>query len=162
MSTTPLSLSSFALRPTLPAGQIPTAVAVADFNGDGKLDWAVSNGGDNSIWIYIGKGDGTSNLPTIIPLTGQAPVWLTAADLRGNGITDLVVAEADSGTVGVLLGNGNGTFQTEVEYSVPAPPLFVLGGDFTGDGNLDIAVGMAGSAATGPVAVLPGDGQGHL
>jgi hypothetical protein len=158
----PSSFSSFALRPTLPAGAIPTAVAMGDFNGDGHLDWAVSNGGDSSIWIYLGKGDGTSNLPTIISLTGLAPLWLTAVELRGNGMLDLVVAEADSGTVGVLLGNGDGTFQTEVEYSVPAPPLFVLAGDFNGDGKLDIAVGMAGSTTTGPVAVLPGDGLGHL
>jgi hypothetical protein len=160
--TPPTSFSSFALRPTLPAGAIPTAVAIGDFNGDGHLDWAVSNGGDSSIWIYLGKGDGTANLPTIIPLTGLGPVWLTAVDLRGNGMLDLVVAEADSGTVGVLLGNGDGTFQTEVEYTVPNPPLFVLGGDFNVDGKLDIAVGMIGSTATGPVAVLPGDGQGHL
>jgi hypothetical protein len=158
----PVSLSSFALRPTLPAGTIPTAVAMGDFNGDGHLDWAVSNGADNSVWIYIGKGDGTSNMPTIIPLTGSAPTWLTAVSLRGNGTLDLVVSEADSGTLGVLLGNGDGTFQPEVEYPVPAPPLFVLAGDFNGDGKLDIAAGMIGSTATGPIAVLLGDGQGHL
>ena len=40
--------------------------------------------------------------------------------------------------------------------------LIVLAGDFNGDGKLDIAVGMFGSVQTGPVAVLPGDGQGHL
>jgi hypothetical protein len=68
----PPALSSFALRPTLPAGAIPTGIAMGDFNGDGHLDWAVSNGSDNSIWIYLGTGNGASNMPTIIPLTGVA------------------------------------------------------------------------------------------
>jgi hypothetical protein len=110
------ALSGFALRSTLPAGAIPTAVVAGDFNGDGHLDWAISNGADNSIWLYLGRGDGTSNLPTIVSLTGIAPTWLTAVSLRGNGILDLVVAEADSSTIGVLLGNGDGTFQPESDY----------------------------------------------
>jgi len=126
------------------------------------LDWVISNGLDNTFWLYLGRGDGTANLPTIIPLKGLAPLWVTAVDLRGNGTLDLVVAEADSGTIGVLLGNGDGTFQAEVEYQLPVSPLFVLGGDFNSDGKLDIAVGLFGTAATGPIAVLPGDGQGHL
>jgi FG-GAP-like repeat/Abnormal spindle-like microcephaly-assoc'd, ASPM-SPD-2-Hydin len=159
--TTP-PFNGFGFRPDLPAGRIPTAVAAADFNGDGKLDWAVSNGEDNTIWIYLGNGDGTSALPTILPVTGVSPTWLVQADLNGDGKPDLIVAEADSSTVGVFLGNGDGTFKAEVQYSVPAPPLYLVAGDFTGDGKVDIAVGMIGSTATGSVAVLPGDGKGHL
>jgi hypothetical protein len=154
--------NGFAFRLSLLAGQIPTSVATGDFNGDGKLDWAISNGEDNSIWLYFGNGDGTAGLPTILPTAGIGPAWMIATDLNGDGKLDLVVAEVDSLTIGVFLGNGDGTFQTEARYAVPAPPLFVLAGDFTGDGKLDIAVGMAGTTTTGPVAVLPGDGAGHL
>jgi hypothetical protein len=111
--------NGFDFRPSLLAGQIPTAVATGDFNGDGKLDWAISNGRDNSIWLYFGKGDGTASLPTILPTAGIGPSWLTATDLNGDGKLDLVVAEADSSTIGVFLGNGDGTFQTEVRYPVP-------------------------------------------
>jgi hypothetical protein len=157
-----LTSNGFAFRPNLLAGQIPTAVATGDFNGDGKLDWAVSNGQDNSIWLYFGNGGGTAGLPTILPTAGIGPAWMIATDLNGDGKLDLVLAEVDSLTIGVFLGNGDGTFQAEARYAVPAPPLFVLAGDFTGDGKLDIAVGMAGTTATGPVAVLPGDGAGHL
>ncbi len=60
------------------------AVVTGDFNRDGNKDFIVANGGTNDLWIYFGKGDGTFNLPRIIPLTkGVTPVYLTTADLRG-------------------------------------------------------------------------------
>jgi len=40
-------------------GAQPRAVAIADFNGDGQLDFAVANSGDNSIPHFFGNGDGT-------------------------------------------------------------------------------------------------------
>ena len=36
----------------------PTAVATGDFNGDGKVDLAITNNGDNSVSILPGNGDG--------------------------------------------------------------------------------------------------------
>jgi hypothetical protein len=107
------------LRDSLPAGFIPTAVAAGDFNGDGKMDFAVANGGDNNLWLYFGKGDGTFSLPIILPVTlGQSPVWVATADLRGIGRTDLVVAEADSNSIGVFLGKGGGAFGPDLRRTV--------------------------------------------
>ncbi|MGB9069908.1 MAG: FG-GAP-like repeat-containing protein [Candidatus Acidiferrales bacterium] len=157
----PQSIPGFALHPHLPAGYLPTSVTTGDFNRDGKMDWVISDGGGNDLWVYFGKGDGTSQLPTVIPLSGAAPLQVVAADLRGIGILDLVVAEADSQTVGVLLGNGDGTFQPEVEYYVPAPPLSVVVADFNKDGHLDIVAGTApDDPSLGPVVTLLGDGTG--
>jgi hypothetical protein len=56
----PATLSSFALRPTIPAGIIPTSVATGDFNGDGHIDWVIPDGAYNNIWLYLGQGNGTS------------------------------------------------------------------------------------------------------
>ena len=90
-----------------------------DFNGDGKMDWAVANGGSSNIWIYLGKGDGTAQLPIVVPLKGTSPVALAAADMNHDGKLDLIVAEADSSSVGILLGNGDGTFAPEREFFSP-------------------------------------------
>jgi len=94
-------------RASLPAGALPTGIVTGDFNGDGKLDWVVANGGDNTLYVYLGNGDGTSRPPAIIALAGQSPVGIAAGDLNGDGKLDLAVVEADSNTVGVLFGNGD-------------------------------------------------------
>src|SRR5207249_6811825 len=43
----------------LAVGNNPRSVIVADFSGDGFLDMAVANQGDNSISLFRGNGDGT-------------------------------------------------------------------------------------------------------
>lgn len=146
-SVTPAALPGIMLRASLPAGALPSGVATGDFNGDGKLDWVVSNSGDNSLDLYLGKGDGTAQLPVIIQLLGQTPVAVAAADINGDAKLDLVVAESDSGTIGVLLGNGDGTFQTETEISLPVPPLAVAIADLNGDHHPDLLVGIAATDA---------------
>ncbi len=136
-----------------------------DFNGDGKVDWVVANAGDNTLDIYLGKGDGTSQLPVIIPLLGQSPVGIAAGDLNGDGKLDLAVAEADSDTVGILFGNGDGPFQPEIELQIPnAQPLGIAIADVNGDGHPDLIVAILG---TGPAtnldfAIMLGDGTGHF
>jgi hypothetical protein len=155
------------LRDALPAGFIPTGITTGDFDGDGKMDWVVSNGGEDSLWYYHGRGDGTADLPVIIPLShGTTPLGVKAADLRGIGVLDLVVPEIDNQSVGVLLGNGDGTFAPEKTYLLPTAPTFVTTADINHDGNLDVIVGLdysnGGNSLISQFVVLPGDGKGNL
>ena len=50
---------TFQAHADYPTGQAPTSVAIGDFNGDGKLDLAITNQDDNTVGILLGNGDGT-------------------------------------------------------------------------------------------------------
>jgi subtilisin family serine protease len=158
----PGALPGLALNDAVLTGFLPTGAAVGDFNHDGHLDYVISNGGSNDLWIYFGNGDGTFKLPQIISLKGLSPVQVITADLRGIGTLDLIVAEPDSVSVGVLLGNGDGTFGPETLYFSPGPVFSVAVGNFRGTGHLDIVAGIIGDNLLGPVAFFPGDGTGRF
>lgn len=156
--------AGFAFLPGLPTGYIPTAVATGDFNGDGHMDVAVSNGGDDSVYVMLGNGDGTFQVPEILYTQGQSPTWIAAVDLRNNGHLDLAVTDGDSRSFEIFLGNGDGTFQSGVQIALPQIPTFVLAGDFNNDGKQDLAIGLT----IDPGVIEPqfliyiGDGTGNF
>jgi hypothetical protein len=154
--------AGFLEREPLPTGYIPTAIVEGDFNEDGHMDVAISNGGDNTVYVLLGKGDGTFQLPEILYTQGQAPTWITAVSLRNNGHLDLAVTDGDSNSVEVFLGKGDGTFQPGVQVVLPQTPTFVLAGDFNKDGKPDLAIGLTiDQALVQPqFEILLGDGAG--
>jgi hypothetical protein len=97
---------------SLVTGANPMSVTVTDFNGDGKLDLAVTDSVDNAVSVFLGNGDGSFAQALNLP-TGAGPIFVTAADFNGDGIPDLVTANNDGpvftgnndGTVSVLLGH---------------------------------------------------------
>jgi hypothetical protein len=145
------------------------APAIGDFNGDGRLDYAVpTNAGP--IIILLGKGDGTfTNGTTVNSQTGFEPTSVVVGDFNGDGKQDLAVLSASgggtsgtAGSVDIFLGNGNGTFQTYKNYPV-APSASNSGtrilatGDFNRDGYQDL---VATNSALNNVAVILGNGDG--
>jgi uncharacterized repeat protein (TIGR01451 family) len=118
-----------------------SALAVGDFNGDGKLDLAVLNTTSADVVILWGNGDGTFTVGPTLPV-GGAPVAIAAADFSGDGRSDLAIANDNGKALDILLSGGNGTFAT-TSYSTGANyPLALAVGDFNGDGCPDVAVGL--------------------
>ena len=77
-------------------------MAVADLNGDGKLDLALGDSG-LVVSVLLGKGDGTF-LGASSFAAGSNPVSLAVADINGDRQPDVAVANYNAdGTVSVLL-----------------------------------------------------------
>ncbi len=55
---------TFRTGQTIPVGTSPFAIALADLDGDGKLDIVATSLQDNSVTLLLGNGDGTF-LPAI-------------------------------------------------------------------------------------------------
>ncbi len=154
----------------------PRFVAVADVNGDGKLDLVVANRCiDNGclveavVAVLLGNGDGTFQAAVTYNSGGLFTVSVAVADVNGDGKPDLVVGNdcADpscDGSVGVLLGNGDGTFQPAVTYptgGVSASAVAVA--DVNGDGKPDVLVAtndLKKYTWGGAIGVLLGNGDG--
>lgn len=73
----------------VPTATIPTAIAAADFNRDGKQDLAVAQA--TSVVIVLGNGDRTFGARTDHE-TGDVPVALAGSDTNGDDQLDLVTA----------------------------------------------------------------------
>jgi uncharacterized protein (TIGR03437 family) len=125
------------------AGSDPTSIALGDFNGDGKLDLAASNGDSNSVTVLLGNGSGGFSASPGSPFTvGSLPYSLAVGDFNGDGRLDIAVADATSNNIAVLFGNGSGGFSPAPgsPFVSGAEPYAVAAGDFNGDGKLDLAV----------------------
>lgn len=157
LSTSALgSLTPSFPRTDFPVGHSPSAVAVGDFNGDGKLDMAVADEGDNTVSILLGNGDGTFQSQSTFP-AGAAPGAIVAGDFNGDGKLDLGVANFTDNTISILLGNGDGTFTAGRTITGVNSPVAIVTGDFRSAGKLDLAVL---DQADGLVSVFPGNGDG--
>lgn len=142
-----------------PSATQPNAVAVADFNGDGFLDLAVSDAtaGPGSLAILLGNGDGTFTASTESPAVGSYPDSIAVGDFNSDGIPDLAVTSVDQSNVTILIGNGDGTFSTNSpNLSITSgTPQSLAAGDFNGDGIVDLAVVSSNS-----VLIFLGNGNG--
>jgi sugar lactone lactonase YvrE len=142
-------------------------LAVADVNGDGRLDIVTANNDDGDLSLLLGDGKGTFVRATKSPFPcGKSPYPIAAADLNGDGGADVLVPNATHSdpatkTLTILLGNKQGEL-------VPAPgsPLacdatvwYVATGDLNGDGRPDVVATHSEGGTGASVFLNDGDGK---
>ncbi|MGD1079767.1 MAG: VCBS repeat-containing protein [Candidatus Sulfotelmatobacter sp.] len=137
-------------------GAQPYAVAVQDFNSDGRPDVAVANLGSPdgtvaaSLSVLLQNPASPGNfLPATSYATGIRSWTIAAADLNGDSKADLVVGNMGSFTgasVSVFLQNPDaaGTFQTATNYNDSGVVSWVAAGDMDGDGRQDLVIVSSG------------------
>ncbi|MGH7227419.1 MAG: FG-GAP repeat domain-containing protein, partial [Gemmataceae bacterium] len=94
-------------------------LAIADFNGDGKLDLALTNSSANEIDVLSGNGDGTFVSPPQVYSGGEGAGAIGVLDANGDGRPDIAVVGGAFLTV--MINRGDGSFPRATLY--PVPPL---------------------------------------
>jgi hypothetical protein len=147
-------------------GFFPSSAAVADLNGDGKIDIVVSNENcgnftcaNGTLSVLLGNGDGSFQPQVPYSAGDLDSASVAVGDFNGDGVLDLAVANMnvcclETASVGVLLGRGDGTFQTVVNYPSKTRGYSIAASDVDGDGNLDVVLSNA--------TVFLGNGDGTL
>lgn len=134
----------------LNTGNIPIALAIADFNADGASDIAFVNQSDGTVWVYRNDTPALSGQmmfaePTII-IVGAGPGALAAEDLDGDDRPDVVTANTKDDTISVVDNIGAAgptahlTFGVPRTYTTGDVPRDVAAGDIDGNGKRDVLV----------------------
>jgi hypothetical protein len=125
-------------------GTAPSAVELADFNHDGKLDVAVANSESDNVTVLLGDGQGGFKPSAGSPFAaGNEPNDLAIGDVNNDGNLDLAFANHDTTYLTVLAGDGKGGFKPAAGspftvQSKPHPHGIAMA-DFNGDGWTDLA-----------------------
>jgi hypothetical protein len=136
------------------AGTNAGFIAVADIDGDGKSDIAVTNINSNSVSILrnhcIGVEIVASSFVRELDVpTGRNPVFVALADLDGDGLLDLLVTPQTDGKMTAFRNMTSGNqiaFGSQADYPTGNTPQSIAVADFDGDGKPDVAVGNSYSS----------------
>ncbi len=128
-------------------GMIASALAGADLNNDGTIDFVIANQGDvqrsgqrGNVAVLLSRS-GNSYAQPVTYAVGSVPMDVSIADFNGDRIPDLAAVNFDLNTASVLRGTGNGVFQTTSDQlSVGQGPVQIELLDIEGDRDIDMLV----------------------
>lgn len=137
-------------------------MVTADVNRDGRTDILVGSGGEQaSVLVFLGRGDGTCDTPTVVPILPSPPgssdgtEQILCTDISGDSKPDLIVRHnLHDQKVTVRLGKGDGTFGEAQSYAITTPYALAVG-DLNQDGKPDIL-----SSTEGALVYLLNQGEG--
>ncbi|MCA9715689.1 MAG: VCBS repeat-containing protein, partial [Myxococcales bacterium] len=113
---------------------------IADFNGDGEVDVAVSDHGNEQVAVRLGAGPSEFNAMIFkFPTAEKDPYPLVMGDYNADGIPDLATTNHfPPSTIDIFIGDGDGLFYDAVSF--PALPYgwAMDAGDLNEDGIPDL------------------------
>jgi hypothetical protein len=132
--------------------------AVADLNGDGKIDVIAANRpGPSFVCLNDGSGRFTR---ACIPIPAESATTIVPADFDKDGFIDLAVPSRDGGQSRIYFNDGKAGFARTAPFG-PADAAARVGAaaDFNRDGSIDLAVGDERARS---LIVYMNDGCGRL
>jgi hypothetical protein len=103
---------------------IPTALAVADFDLDGRADLAILSDFSQSVELLSKLGAAGAQRRCSYYI-GQTPCGLAALDIDADGKPDIAVANRDTQGLGLLCGDGQGALRVGAVLALEDFPMFM-------------------------------------
>ncbi|MBC7910851.1 MAG: VCBS repeat-containing protein [Pyrinomonadaceae bacterium] len=138
----------------------PNKMVTADFNADGKADFAAASFG-GQIGVYFGTGTGEFSAPVFYSVGSSLDKMLTP-HVNNDAKPDLIGIHRTPGPnriVSVRLNNGSGAFGSPVDTTFPLDEGTIQMADLNGDGKGDLVSLTPGG---GTLQVRSGDGLGNF
>jgi VCBS repeat protein len=144
----------------------PSAIAIADVNGDGRGDLLIANSSTSTLGVFIQRDDATlPESPTQNLPIGFDPIGIVVTDLDGDSRDDVAVAASGAKTVSLYHQSRPAVLLAEpaqvVSTGLIGESRFanIAVGDLNGDGRADVAVP---AYVSGTVGVFLQDAAGVL
>jgi hypothetical protein len=116
---------------------MPPAMELGDADGDAYTDLVVAS---DDVAVLRGQRDGSFRRPRIMPFAANAASSVELGDFDRDGLPDLAVGNFNSKDVFVFAGRGRGRFRNVSELRTSGQTHGLGVADFSGDGELDLAV----------------------
>jgi len=150
---------SFTNAPDVPINSFPQAIAIGDFNEDGRQDFVT--GYDSFTPASVRFGNGAGGFTGTTTISAEPFIRsIAVGDFNEDGHQDLALSN-NSGirSVSIRFGDGAGNFSGTTNVAVGNIPTSVAIGDFNGDGHQDFATA---NEIDNTVSIRFGDGAGNF
>jgi len=152
-------------RVDIPAPPGPNNLVAANFNGDARVDLALttyrpSSLDTNRVTVFLNQGNRAFSRADYDVTVDFPHVGLAVGDVTHDGKLDLLTGHLNTSTVQVLAGNGLGAFSIGTPITTYNSPSVIDLADVDANGWLDVFVGGFASFDEGRVCEFLADGLG--